>query len=133
MSQENVEIAQRGWDAFLEEGIEGIFRFYSEDAEIVDAPELPDPTVGHGAQGLRRLWGNLSEMWEAFSLTPTEFIDAGEDQVIAVCAMKGSGKESGIPIPDTPLVLLYDLEDGLIVRQRAFLSRERALEAAGSD
>ena len=133
MSQQNVERIKSGWDAFVEEGIEGVFSLYAEDAEIVDPPELPDPVTGRGAEGLSALWERFSEMWEGFSLTPFEFIDVGEDRVIAVCAMKGSGKESGIPLPDTPLVLLYDLQAGLVVKQRAYLSRERALEAARSN
>jgi hypothetical protein len=43
MARENVERIKSGWDAFLEEGIEGTFKLYAEGAEIVDPPELPDP------------------------------------------------------------------------------------------
>jgi ketosteroid isomerase-like protein len=131
MSRENVEIIQRGWDAFLEEGIEAAAEFYSEDCEIHDPPELPDAEVRRGREGLIGLLRRFEDLWEGFSLTPVEFIDVSEDQVIAVTALGGSGKESGVPLPDTPFVLLYDLKDGRVVRQRTFLSREQAFEAAG--
>jgi ketosteroid isomerase-like protein len=131
MSRENVELVQRGWDAFLEGGIEAAFEFYAEDCEIADPPDVPDPETRHGREGLKAIVDRFADLWEDLSMTPTEFIDAGDDHVVVVVAMTGSGKESGIPLPDTtPLVCLYDIEDGLIVRQRNFLSRERALQEA---
>jgi ketosteroid isomerase-like protein len=125
----NVEIIKRGWEAFEKGGVEAIYPFYSEDCVIVDAPEIPDAMTRHGWEGLRAVLENFTEMWDQLTLRPVEFIDASEDTVIAVYAMEGSGKESGTPV-EAPVVLVYDLAGGVIVRQRIFLSREAALESA---
>ena len=52
------------------------------------------------------------------------------DKVVAVTHWGGTGRTSGIAIPDT-LALVYTLRDGLVVRQESFRNQAEALEAVG--
>jgi len=130
VSEANVEIIRRGWRAYEQGGMEAILPFYSQDCVIVDAPEIPDAVTRRGWEGVTTVFGNFLGMWNQLSLTPEEFIEVGEDVVVAVYAMEGSGRDSGTPIRAT-MAIVYDVADGVIVRHRNFVSREAALEAAG--
>ena len=66
----------------------------------------------------------------SLSQEPVEFIDAGEDLVVAVIAMRVQGKGSGAPL-DAPAVWVHELRAGKIARMRAFTTKAQALEAAG--
>ena len=46
MSEENVEIVRRAYEAWNEGGPESIKRFMAENVEFHDPPNLPDPRGG---------------------------------------------------------------------------------------
>ena len=64
MSQENVEIVQRVYDAAGQRDADGIFALYDPEVEL-DASRLglADRDVYHGHDGLRSLFRELSETW----------------------------------------------------------------------
>ena len=69
-------------------------------------------------------------MWGELVQEPVEFIDAGEDLVVAVIAMHGQGKGSRALL-DAPAVWVHELRAGKIAHMRAFTTKAQALEAAG--
>lgn len=137
MSEENVQLVRRGWEAFKaiggERGVDAYFdEMCADDIVSEDFPELPDRAIYLGREGVLQRYRNFVESWEDIGFEPIEFIDSGDDSVIVVVAMSGHGEGSGVPL-DGPAVFLYDLRDGRIVRDRAFMSRSQALAAAGQD
>ena len=48
MSEENVEVVRRAIDAWNEDGPESVKRFWAEDGEWHDPPNLPDSRVVRG-------------------------------------------------------------------------------------
>jgi ketosteroid isomerase-like protein len=130
MSQQNVEIVRRAWQAFVTGGIEATFDFWTEDCVFEDFPEMPDSAVYVGRSGLTEAVEHFTEMWSDLSWEPLEFIDAGESRVIAVIAMRGKGATSGAPM-DALAAWLYEMRDGRVSRAKAFTSKQEALEAAG--
>ena len=48
MSEENVELVRRAVEAWNEDGPESIKRFWAEDGEWHDPPDLPDSRVVRG-------------------------------------------------------------------------------------
>ena len=125
-----MEIARRGWDAFGKHGVDAALGFYAEDCVCEPVPEQPDHVSYKGREGVRQRLERFAEFWEDFAIEPVELIDAGEDVVIIVARVRGRGKESGVPI-EAPAVFVQEFRDGQIVRDRAFLSKAEALEAAG--
>ncbi len=131
MSQEDVDVVRRGWKAFNERGLDAFFdESYAEDCVCEDFPELPDRAVYAGREGFRERYWHFVESWGDFVIEPVEFLDAGNDVVIAVVAMTGRGEGSGAPL-DGLAVFVCELRDGAIVRDRPFTSRSQALEAVG--
>ena len=68
-------------------------------------------------------------MWGDLVFAPVEFVDAGENLVIAVVSIRGRGRDSGAPL-DALGVWLYEMRDRRVARSQAFTSKEHALEAA---
>jgi ketosteroid isomerase-like protein len=90
----------------------------------------PDmPTVEHGRQGYLRMFERLFEVWDDLALRPEEVIDFG-DRVLIATHMTGHGQHSGVAV-DTRVFQVLTLRSGMIVRQRDFVDRDAALEAAG--
>jgi ketosteroid isomerase-like protein len=130
MSQENVEVVRAAWKIYSERGLEPALAYFSEDCVSHDFPDMPDRATYHGRQGLRDRTAHFAEIWGDFAMEPVEFIDAGDEAVIAVITLRGRGKGSGAPL-DALAVFAYELRDGEIIRDRAFTSRDAALEFLG--
>jgi ketosteroid isomerase-like protein len=130
MSQENVEGARELWRTYRDRGIDGALDHVAEDCVCEDFPELPDHATYEGKEGFRERYLHFVEIWGDFVIEPVEFIDAGDDVVVAVTAMTGRGEGSDAPM-DAVAAFVYEVRDGKIVRDRPFTSRSQALEAAG--
>ena len=127
MSQENVEIVRqllaavnrRDWDAMLETG----------DPEIEIVTLMSGTHRGHA--GWRRLVEEMADEISGFQFIPEDLIDVVQDRVVAVTQWVGTGRTSGIAVPDTHIGFVYTLRDGLVVRQEHFRNRAEALKAVG--
>ena len=126
----NVEVVRQAWKDFSEGGVDATLPYYAEDCVCEDVPELPDRTIYRGREGVRERSRRFREMWRDFDLEPVEFIDGGDDVVVVVTATRGHGRESDAPI-ESGVSFVYDIRDGRAIRDRAFMSRRQALEAAG--
>jgi hypothetical protein len=102
--------------------------------------ELPESLVGgyvppdlvgvhHGHDGYLRMWQGLLEAWEDLQLKPEEAIDLG-DLLLVAGRITGHGRLSGVVLDD-PLFQVFELRQGLVIRQKDFADRDQALEAAG--
>ena len=130
MSQENVEIVRRAWPAYVSGGVEATFDFWTEDCVFEEFPEMPESAVYVGRDRLSEAAEHFTEMWSDLEFEPVEFIDAGENLVIAVVAYRGRGVASGAPL-DALASWLYEMRDGRVSRARSFTTKQQALEAAG--
>jgi ketosteroid isomerase-like protein len=127
MSQENVEtvrrlleaVNRRDFDAMLETGLPEI--------EIVTL--MTGTYRGHAEW--RRLVEQMAEEVSGFQFVPEDLIDVGHDRVVAVTRWVGTGRTSGIAVPDTSIGFVYTLRDGLVIRQESFPSKDEALKAVG--
>ena len=130
MSQENVELVREAWRVFSEQGIEAVIGYYAQGCSVEALPQAPDRETRKGWDGLRERNRTFSEPLGDLDWKPVEFIDAADNVVVAVLAMRGRGESSGVPI-DARIAFVYELREGKIVRDRPFTSRSEALEAAG--
>ena len=130
MSEENVEIVRRVYDAAAQRDADGIFALYDPEVEL-DASRLglADLDVYHGHDGLRSLFREFADTWGEIEYSYEELIDAGE-QVVAVVTRHARGRASGVAV-ERPFTLVWTVRAGKVVRVVWFLTREEALEAAG--
>jgi ketosteroid isomerase-like protein len=130
MSQENVEIVRKAWQAYNDAGIDGYLDYIADDCVSEDVPELPDGAIYQGREGGRERERHFRETWGDWDWEPVEFIDAGDGVVVVVMTMRAHGRGSGTPV-EVHGAFVYEVRGGKIVSDRAFTSRSQALEAAG--
>jgi hypothetical protein len=130
MSQENVEIVRRAYEAFNRGDLEAVFADAASDFEYVASGAIPGVGgVYRGPEGFRRFvegfWGEFDDAREEIH----EFIDAG-DHVLVSLTQRGRGKQSGVETRWNTWHV-WTVRDGEVVRGQGFTSRDEALEAVG--
>ena len=129
MSQENVEIVRRMFDAFTGGDAAAALAAFDPEIEWDTTRIVPDGDVYHGHEGVARFFRRWLGTWEESAQELKELIDAGH-QVIAAIRESGRGKGSGVEV-EVERFDVYSLRDGKIVRYRWYRDRAEALEAAG--
>jgi ketosteroid isomerase-like protein len=132
MSEENVEIVRRVYEAAARRDPATVLALYDTEVELdpsrLQAVGLFD-RVYHGHDGLRSFFREWHEAWEGIEYDYDELIDAGE-RVISVVTRHGRGRASGAEV-DWPLALVWTIRKDKVIRVVWFPSRAEALEAAG--
>ena len=131
MSQENVDIVRRGFDALNRGDTDGVVAEMAPDIEWYPTSDFVDIGPFRGHDGVRALMSLLFGVFDSYCLEPEELIDAG-DAVIAPVHQTGQGKESGIEA-DVRYILVFKLSEGRAVRVESYYDRRDALKAAGTE
>src|SRR5207237_6066955 len=102
MSQENVEIVRRIYDAVARRDIVTPFEVYTEDIvwdvsnwRVVGMGMKP---VYRGHEGVRECWREILSVFGEVDFEVEELIDAGDDRVLAVIREREIGRASGVPV-----------------------------------
>ncbi len=130
MSEENVEIVRRSFEAFARGDFESAFAAHAPDTAWCTAADEPDCQTYSGLGGLRRLVASLDELWEGrFDglMEFEDFIDRG-DWVVVPWRARMHGRMSGIDV-DVEETYAVRVRTGRIVRVEEFRSAAEALEA----
>jgi ketosteroid isomerase-like protein len=125
MSQENVEIVRSFTEAYLRGDHARAVSYLAPDVVYEVGQEMP----ARRPDQLLAKWKRWEADWERIELTPEEYIDAG-DQVVLAVRYSGRGGASGIEFEDR-LFEVHTLRDGKVARKRDFKTRAEALRAAG--
>jgi ketosteroid isomerase-like protein len=128
MSQENVEIVRRSFDAFNARDVDGLLRLCAEDCEWLPLRAQLEGIVYRRHQGVRQFVSDMDEDWEAFRIDPMEFHDRQER--VAVIGRVTALGQSGVEI-DSIAGFVFELQQGRIRRVISHSDPEVALEAAG--
>jgi ketosteroid isomerase-like protein len=129
MSQENVEMVRRGWEAYEHGDLAAALATMSPEMVTHVAPRLPVAGTYHGPEGLLQLTLDWAESFDELVVTAEEFTDAG-DQVVVRTLHKSRGAQSGAPV-EADVWYVFTVHAGKSVRVDVFNDRSEALEAAG--
>lgn len=78
MSDENVEIVSRAFDAFNEDGTEAFLPYVHPDVEFTTPPDLAsEPDTYRGHEGVRRYWRSFFEIMDQIRVEPLIAYDWG--------------------------------------------------------
>jgi len=133
MSQENVEIVRRVYEAAPRRNRAVLFALYDPEIEWdTSRSGTPGDVAGNGVyrgyDGLRTWFRSWYEAWEDLVDECQELIDAGED-VVSVSTMRGRGRSSGVPVSSSSYAGVWTIRDAKVVRVVWFPTRADALEA----
>jgi ketosteroid isomerase-like protein len=138
MSEENVEGVKQGYAAFREAWTTNDRAPYEAWVRDVVSPEfeytpsgtLPGiPTGRLDVDGFLQFLDTFWEEFEVLGAEASEILDAG-DSVVARVNFRGRGRRSGLEV-ELDEFHVWTFKDGKTIRGQAFVSRTKALEAAG--
>jgi uncharacterized protein len=130
MSEENITIARRAYEAFQRDGVEGIIPFLDEEIEWRNPEDSPIAGVWRGHQGVRDWFRQASEAFGEMTFTPDEFREVSDERILVLLRFGLTGAESGVQM-DVPFAHLIDMRAGRATGLRMYSDQRKALEAAG--
>ena len=99
MSQENVELARRAYEAFNRRDLGSLLALMDVEVDLV--PQLAAMEGDyHGHEGVRRWWQNLLDAWPDYEADVVEVRDLGS-ATLAKVLVGGHAADSGIPVRET--------------------------------
>jgi ketosteroid isomerase-like protein len=133
MSEENVAIVRRIYEAVERGDVETVLGLYDPEIEWVftRSPfgEFLKHDVYRGHEGLKRMFRErYDDAWREVEDELEEVIDAGA-RVVSVVSTHGRGRASGAEVRMTHAGI-WTFRNGMVIRVE-WMSREEALEAAG--
>jgi ketosteroid isomerase-like protein len=130
MSQENVELAHRAFDAFNRRDLDAFLAHCDPEVEVYSRlAELEGGRPHRGHDGVRSWWDNIFALAPDIRPEIDDVEDAGDMTVVRL-RVRGHGVGSDAPIEQTQW-LVTKWRDKQAVWVRIFLSEAEALEAAG--
>ena len=128
MSQENVEIVKRAFEAYVRGDAEQALGHLHPEV-VIDFSARGDTTAQRGRDQVMPLVTEWTSTWDDYREELDEIRDLG-DQVLVVTTQTGRGKGSGVEIANQWAFLVV-VEDGLITRFTGYANPSAAIEAAG--
>ena len=128
MSQENVELMHRAFDALNRHDLDAFLSLMDDDVEIIPRMSAIEGESGYsGHEGLRRWWSGLLDVFPDYSAELVEVRDCG-DMTFATFQARGHGAGSAAPADD-PAWIAIRWRSGKGVWWRTFDDRAEALAA----
>jgi ketosteroid isomerase-like protein len=128
MSQENVKLVYRAYDALNQRDLDAVLALMDDDVEIVPRTAAIEGSL-HGHEGVRRWWKNMLDVWPDLTVEVVEVGDFG-DLTLATLHLRGRGAGSDLP-SDATVWQVNRWREGKCVWLANFDRRSEALKAAG--
>jgi ketosteroid isomerase-like protein len=128
MSQENVEIVRRMYEAFHGGDADGALAYFDPEVEV-DASVRVDEGIGHGRDAVNAMVARWLAAWDEWREEIEEIRDL-DSRVLVISKQRGRAKGSGIEV-ETRYAVLYEIQDDLITAMTLYATAAEALEAAG--
>lgn len=132
MSQQNVEVIRRLFDAFNRQDAKAAGELWTIDGEWWPAfigGGLVEGAVFRGHDGLVAFVEMQPETWESVVAEPVEIRELG-DRVLVKVHLRAVGRASGIPV-DRITWNVFELRDAKVATGRVYTGKAEALEAVG--
>jgi ketosteroid isomerase-like protein len=127
MSQENVEVVRRSFEAFNARDVDELVSLFAEDCELLPFRAQLEGIVYRGHEGLRRFVRDMDEDWQGFRVDPVEFHDR-QARVAVVGRVSALGRGSRVEV-DSLAGFVFELHDGRIRHVTSHSEPGAALEA----
>ena len=131
MSQENVEVVRRQFEALHDGGLDEVAKYWHPDIEwrAIEGA-LDDVGVISGESRLRRYYQDWIDTMDALQADVEEVLFDDDERVAAVVRNSGRGRASGV-LTKGRYYVACTVRHGRIVSGREYETRQEALEAVG--
>jgi ketosteroid isomerase-like protein len=124
----NLEIVERGFEAFNEGGIDGILPFLHPEFEATTPPELAtEPQTYRGHDGIRRWFDSFDEVMDEIRWNARDFHEV-DGRVVVEFTLRARGKTTGLDFGQDA-VMVWELRDGQAIRLSLHPTLDQALAA----
>ncbi len=135
MSEAQSELVRRMFAAAARalsgEPLEDLYRLLDPEVEWIPINAALEGSRYRGHEGVRRWIDDMNRDWNAFEALPQEFVDLGDERLLALGTWRARGRTSGVQLDSQPAAWLIQLRNRKTVRMETFTDRAEALEAAG--
>jgi ketosteroid isomerase-like protein len=132
MSEENVEVIKRAYEAWHVAGLDAFTEYWGQNARWRSIEgALDDRGPIHGRAAVHAFIEDWLNTFAEFRVELVELIDVDEERVVATLRYSGRTKHSDVELPGTPFAAVFVVRDGQIVDGGEYETRAQALEAAG--
>jgi ketosteroid isomerase-like protein len=126
VSEQNVELHRRVYEAFNARDVEGLIACLDPSIEWNAVLTVPGGAVYSGHNGIRRWFRDHEDAWgDQIRVQPETYFDLGE-QTLALVVLQGRGRQSGAEVA-MPNAQVFSWRDGLAVYYQAYIHKEDAL------
>jgi ketosteroid isomerase-like protein len=129
VSQEDLEIVRRSFEAFNARDVDELVRLSAEDCEWLPFRAQLEGIVYRGHEGVRQFVRDMDEDWRAFRIDPVELHDR-QARVAVVGRVSAVGRGSSVEV-DSLAGFVLELHGGRIRRVTSHSDPGAALEAVG--
>jgi ketosteroid isomerase-like protein len=131
MSNENVEIVRRAFDAWNRGDPEDAIELLDPDIDWRLPPNFPDAEAWHGREAVVQGLSNVTRSWDEFRVDVQELIDAG-DRVVALVRFHGRGAITGLDLDGVSVDgQVWTIRGGKAIDVQMYNGSGAALEAVG--
>lgn len=130
MSQKNVEIARRTFDAIGKWDVDALLELYDPEITFLPLTGTRVESGGYvGHDGVRAYFEEVAEIWSELQPRADDVRTTGDLVVVlGGCAVRGKG--SGVE-SDDPMAWVLTVRGGKVTSHRGYRTRQEALDAAG--
>jgi ketosteroid isomerase-like protein len=130
MSQENVEVIRRIFEAFNSEDVERVVALTHPALEVEIPPEISaEPDTYRGPDGMRRYLSSFQDAMDEIRFEPERLWDVGQSVVVAL-RLTAKGRQTAIRVEQRSAGV-WTIRNGKVIRVRVYASPSEALEAVG--
>jgi ketosteroid isomerase-like protein len=129
VSSENIEVAERLWQAWERGDVTGMFELIDPQIVSTQFPEQVDVSDYHGHDGVREVMEDWIGTWDDYEIELRGMREFGHAVVLAL-HQRGRGKGSGVAM-EGDVWFVWRVRAGKMVRWQMFSSEDEALAAAG--
>ena len=130
MSDENVEIVRKAFEALAARGVEAGLEFVAPDGLWYTSPEWVEASEYRGHDGMRFLFSVWTDNFDDWTIDLSELLDAG-DSVVALIEHGGTIKGTDVPVHQPMGIVYSNFRQGQFGEAHFFQTWREAREAAG--
>jgi ketosteroid isomerase-like protein len=130
MSEENVELVMKLFDAVGRGDIDAAMRYVRADGEWVNPDNAMEPGTRSGLSGVRTALTALRDSFDDLRFQIDQMLDLG-NRVLVTGTFSGVGRASGAGFGPQPFGSLVTVSDGKVQRYQWYLDPDEARAASG--